>query len=307
MPGLRHAACVNKNIDEYRRAGYDPLSSMFKKKPLRTANGRSRRRKNELEDRKMVRPVIAGNWKMNKTVAEAVDFASRLRIALTPPPGPEVIIAPPFTALHAVAELLSGSPIAVAAQNLHEAEKGAFTGEISAEMVREAGCTYAIIGHSERRTLFGEGDERIHRKLQATLSAGIKPIFCIGETLQEREEGRMQQVVERQLKEGLNNLTADDISRFLIAYEPVWAIGTGRTATPAQAEEVHGLIRAWIAGRYGSERAAEIAILYGGSVTPKNIADLMQQPDINGALVGGASLDVASFVQLVEYQTIQGV
>lgn len=255
----------------------------------------------------MVRPVIAGNWKMNKTVAEAIDFASRLRNALTAPPGPEVIIAPPFTALHAVAELLRGSPIAVAAQNLHEAEKGAFTGEISAGMVRDTGCTHAIIGHSERRTLFGEGDARIHMKLRATLSAGLKPIFCIGETLQEREEGRMQQVIERQLKEGLNNLTAGDISRILIAYEPVWAIGTGRTATPAQAEEVHGLIREWIASRYGSERAAEVAILYGGSVTPKNIADLMQQPDINGALVGGASLDVASFVQLVEYQTNQGV
>jgi len=255
----------------------------------------------------MVRPVIAGNWKMNKTVAEAIDFASRLRNALNTPPVPEVIIAPPFTALHAVAEILKGSPVCLAAQNLHEAEKGAFTGEISGEMIREAGCTYVIVGHSERRTLFGEGDERVHRKLRAALSAGLKPIFCIGETLQEREEGRMQNVVERQLKEGLNNLTAGDISRLLVAYEPVWAIGTGRTATPAQAQEVHGLIREWIAGRYGSERAAEIAILYGGSVTAKNIVDLMHQPDINGALVGGASLDVDSFVQLVGYQTIQGV
>jgi len=255
----------------------------------------------------MIRPVIAGNWKMNKTVAEAIDFISRLRNALAAPPEPEVIIAPPFTALHAVREVLRGSPICLAAQNLHEAEKGAFTGEISGEMIREAGCAYVIIGHSERRTLFGEGDERVHRKLRAALSAGLKPIFCIGETLQEREEGRMQNVVERQLKEGLNNLTAGDISRFLVAYEPVWAIGTGRTATPAQAEEVHRLIREWIAGRYGNEQAAEIAILYGGSVTPKNIVDLMRQPDINGALVGGASLDVASFVQLVGYQTIQEV
>jgi triosephosphate isomerase (TIM) len=255
----------------------------------------------------MIRPVIAGNWKMNKTVAEAIDFASRLRNALTIPTGPEVIIAPPFTALHAVAEFLRGSPVCVAAQDLHEAEKGAFTGEISAGMIREVGCSYVIVGHSERRTLFGEGDERIHKKLRAALSAGLKPIFCIGETLQEREEGRMQNVVERQLKEGLNNLTAGDISRILVAYEPVWAIGTGRTATPTQAEEVHRLIREWIADRYGNERSAEIAILYGGSVTPKNIGDLMRQPDINGALVGGASLDVASFVQLVGYQTIQGV
>jgi len=255
----------------------------------------------------MVRPVIAGNWKMNKTVAEAIDFASRLRDAFAAPPKTEVIIAPPFTALHAVAEVLGGSSVHLAAQNLHEAEKGAFTGEISGAMLREAGCAYVIIGHSERRTLFGEKDDLINLKLKAALSADLKPIFCIGETLREREEGRMQHVVERQLKEGLNNLTAGDISRFLIAYEPVWAIGTGRTATPAQAEEVHLLIREWIAGRYGSEQAADIAILYGGSVTPKNIADLMRQPDINGALVGGASLDVGSFVQLVEYQSIQGV
>ena len=255
----------------------------------------------------MVRPVIAGNWKMNKTVAEAIDFASRLRNALTAPPEPEVIIAPPFTALHAVAKILQGSPIRLAAQNLHEAEKGAFTGEISAGMIREAGCAYVIIGHSERRTLFGEGDERIHRKLRAALAAGLKPIFCIGETLQEREEGRMNNVIERQIKEGLNNLTADDIRRTLVAYEPVWAIGTGRTATPVQAEEVHRFIREWIAGRYGNEAAAEMAVLYGGSVTPKNIAELMSQPDINGALVGGASLDVGSFVQLVAVQSSKGV
>ena len=255
----------------------------------------------------MVRPVIAGNWKMNKTVAEAVDFVSRLVKALNPAPGPEVIIAPPFTALRAVAGLLQGSPVHLAAQNLHEAEKGAYTGEISGAMILEAGCSHVIVGHSERRTLFGEQDERIHRKLAAALAAGLKPIFCIGETLQEREEGRMKNVIERQIKEGLNNLTADDIRRTLIAYEPVWAIGTGRTASPAQAEEVHRFIREWIAGNFGNEAAAEMAILYGGSVTPKNIADLMSQPDINGALVGGASLDVGSFVQLVAVQSIEGV
>lgn len=255
----------------------------------------------------MVRPVIAGNWKMNKTVAEAVDFVSRLLKALNPSPEPEVIIAPPFTALQAVAGLLQGSPVRLAAQNLHEAEKGAYTGEISGAMIREAGCTHVIIGHSERRTLFGEQDERIRRKLVAALAAGLKPIFCIGETLQEREEGRMKNVIERQIKEGLNNLTADDIRGALIAYEPVWAIGTGRTATPLQAEEVHHFIREWITGSYGNEAAAEMAILYGGSVTPKNIAELMSQPDINGALVGGASLDVGSFVQLVAYQSTEGV
>ena len=254
----------------------------------------------------MVRPVIAGNWKMNKTVAEAVDFAKGLRDGLATEPVAEVIIAPPFTALWAVADVLKGSPVRVAAQNLHEAPKGAFTGEISAGMLVEAGCTHVLVGHSERRTLFGETDSRINLKLKTALAAGLTPIFCIGETLQEREENRMKTVIERQLKEGLNNFTADDISRLLIAYEPVWAIGTGKTATPGQAQEVHGLIRKWIAGQYSAERAAQTAILYGGSVTPKNVADLMGQPDINGALVGGASLEVDSFIQLVRYQTIQG-
>jgi triosephosphate isomerase len=250
----------------------------------------------------MVRPVIAGNWKMNKSISEGVDFATRLLQSLTSIQEREVIIAPPFTALQAVGKVLRGSPILLSAQNLHEAEKGAYTGEISAGMLREAGCTYVIVGHSERRTLFGERDDRINRKLRAALAGSLRPIFCVGETLQEREEGRMKEIIERQLKAGLNNLTTDDISYLLIAYEPVWAIGTGRTATPAQAEEVHRFIRDWIDGQYGRERAAATAILYGGSVTPKNIADLMAQPDINGALVGGASLDVATFMQIVKYE-----
>ncbi len=250
----------------------------------------------------MVRPVIAGNWKMNKSISEAVDFAVRLRQALNSVQEREVIIAPPFTALQAVGEVLRGSPVLLAAQNLHEAEKGAYTGEISAGMLREAGCTCVIVGHSERRTLFGEGDDRINRKLRAALAGSLRPILCIGETLQEREGGLMNKIIERQLKEGLNNLTADDISRLIIAYEPVWAIGTGMTANPAQAEEVHRIIRDWIDGQYGSQRAAATAILYGGSVTPKNIAELMAQPDINGALVGGASLDVATFMQIVKYE-----
>ncbi len=247
----------------------------------------------------MVRPVIAGNWKMNKTIAEAVAFAAALRAAFDTPPDPEVIIAPPFTALQAVAATIRGSFIRLAAQNLHEAEKGAYTGEISAGMLHEAGCTCAIVGHSERRTLFGEGDALINRKLRAALTAGLKPIFCIGETLQQREEDKTESVIERQLKEGLNNFSADDIGACVIAYEPVWAIGTGKTANPDQAEEVHRFIRKWIIGRYGQEIAGEVAILYGGSVTPKNIADLMAQPDINGALVGGASLDVDSFVRII--------
>jgi len=250
----------------------------------------------------MIRPVIAGNWKMNKTIAEAVDFASRLRDDLEAPPDLEVIIAPPFTAIRAVAEVLRGSAVRLAAQNLHEAEKGAYTGEISGGMLSEAGCEYVIVGHSERRTLFGEGDETVNRKLRAAIAAGLKPIFCLGETLKEREEDRTKVVIERQLKEGLNNLTAGDIEQCLFAYEPVWAIGTGRTASPEQAEEVHRFIREWIAEQFGRGSAEELAILYGGSVTPKNIAELMLQQDINGALVGGASLDAASFLQIVRYE-----
>ena len=247
----------------------------------------------------MIRPVIAGNWKMNKTVAESVAFAVRLRAACDAPPRPEVIIAPPFTALHAVAEVIRGSFIRLSAQNLHEAEKGPYTGEISGGMLRESGCTFVIIGHSERRTLFGEADDRINWKLRTALAAGLKPIFCIGESLQQREEGETETLIGQQLKEGLKNLTADDIDRLIIAYEPVWAIGTGKTASPEQAEKVHRFIREWIARRYGPECAAAMAILYGGSVTPENIAGLMAQQDINGGLVGGASLDVDSFIRII--------
>jgi triosephosphate isomerase len=252
----------------------------------------------------MVRTVIAGNWKMNKTIAEAVAFAAALREELADRHDglPEIIIAPPFTALHAVFDVISGSAVSIAAQNLHEAQKGAFTGEISAEMIKETGCKYAIIGHSERRTIFGENNGRINKKIFAALAVGLQPIFCIGETLQEREENRIEEVIGSQLKEGLNNLNDGDISRILIAYEPVWAIGTGKTATPAQAQEVHAFIRRWMAGRYGNGIAAETAILYGGSVTPQNVAVLMSQPDINGALVGGASLDVKSFIGIIEYK-----
>jgi triosephosphate isomerase len=249
----------------------------------------------------MIRPVIAGNWKMNKTIAEAVDFAARLRDRLESLPDREVIIAPPFTALKSVADILRGSRIGLAAQTLHEAEKGAYTGEVSAGMLRDAGCSCVLIGHSERRTLFGEGNEAVNRKLRAALAGGLKPIFCVGETLQERESEKTRAVIERQLKEGLNNLSADDIGRCLIAYEPVWAIGTGKTASPAQAQEVHRFIREWIAAGYGNT-ADGLAILYGGSVTPRNISELMAEPDINGALVGGASLEVSSFVQIIAYE-----
>jgi triosephosphate isomerase (TIM) len=256
----------------------------------------------------MARTIIAGNWKMNKTEAEAVDFANRLREALANRADlPGIIVAPPFTALHAVSAVLHGSAISLAAQNIHEADKGAFTGEISGGMIREAGCDYVIIGHSERRTLFGEKNERINKKLSAALAAGLHPIFCIGETLQEREDNRMESVIEQQLKEGLNNLNDDDISHIFVAYEPVWAIGTGKTATPSQAQEVHRFIRDWLTGRCAEEISKETVILYGGSVTPENIGALMSEPDINGALVGGASLDVGSFVRIIQYKLNQGV
>ncbi len=256
----------------------------------------------------MARTVIAGNWKMNKTIAEAVGFAHRLREALANRADlPEIIIAPPFTALQAVSVVLRGSSISLAAQNIHEADKGAFTGEISCGMIRETGCDYVIVGHSERRTLFGEKNERINKKLSAALSAGLHPIFCIGETLQEREENQMEKVIERQMKEGLSNLNDDDIKQILVAYEPVWAIGTGKTATPSQAQEAHLFIRDLLAVSYGEGLSKNTVVLYGGSVTPQNIGALMSQPDINGALVGGASLDVGSFVQLIEYKLNQGV
>lgn len=246
-----------------------------------------------------MKPVIAGNWKMNKTVAEALAFARGLREALPAPPEAEVVIAPPFTAIHPVARELAGSCIKVAGQDLHEAQKGAYTGEVSGEMLREAGCSLVIVGHSERRTLFGEGDAVVNAKLKAALRAGLRPIFCLGESLAQREEGRTKGVIAGQLKEGLNNITADDIGGVVVAYEPIWAIGTGRTATPDQAQEIHRFIREWLSGAYGSRIAAAVPILYGGSVTPQNIAGLRQQPDIDGALVGGASLEVDSFVSII--------
>jgi len=249
----------------------------------------------------MRRPIIAGNWKMHKNVRESVDFARQLIIAYVESPDRRVIVAPPFTSIYAVAEVLMGSGIHLAAQNLHDKQAGAYTGEISAAMLVDAGCEYVIVGHSERRTIFGEKDDVINRKLRAAISFDLKPIFCIGETLEEREAGRTFLVVERQIKEGLNNFTADDIKPIVIAYEPVWAIGTGRTATPQQAQEVHAYIRAVMGKIYGNSLAGLLHVIYGGSVNPSTIGGLMVQPDIDGALVGGASLDVESFVKIIQF------
>jgi triosephosphate isomerase len=249
----------------------------------------------------MRRPIIAGNWKMHKTVRESVDFARQLMIAYAESPDRRVIVAPPFTSIYTVAAVLMGSGIHVAAQNLHDKQAGAFTGEISAGMLVDAGCEYVIVGHSERRTIFGEKDDVINRKLKAAISSGLKPIFCIGETLEEREAGRTFAVIERQIKEGLNNFTADDIKSIVIAYEPVWAIGTGRTATPEQAQEVHACIRTVMGKIYGDDLAGLLHVIYGGSVNPGTIGGLMAQTDIDGALVGGASLDVESFVKIIRF------
>jgi triosephosphate isomerase len=249
----------------------------------------------------MVKPFIAGNWKMNKTIPEAVDFANHLKSLIAGLDDLDVVIAPPFTALQPMAEDLKGSNIRLAAQNLSDKAEGAYTGEVSARMLADAGCAYVIIGHSERRTLYGERDAVINAKIKIALASGLKPIFCIGETLAEREENRTFNVIERQIKEGLNNLNSGDIRRLVIAYEPVWAIGTGKTATPAQAQEVHARIRQLMEKAYGENVATDVPVIYGGSVNPENISVLMAERDIDGALVGGASLKLESFVRIIKF------
>lgn len=247
------------------------------------------------------KPLIAANWKMNMTTGESVAFAGRLTKEFARLEDRDVVIAPPFTALYPVAEILRNSGIHLAAQNLHWEKGGAYTGEISAPMLCDIGCKYVLVGHSERRTLFGESDEEVNKKALTALAAGLKPIVCIGETLDERESGRTFDILARQTKEGLNNISPDDIRSVTLAYEPVWAIGTGKTATTEQAEEAHRFIRGELSRILGEEVASKGAIIYGGSVNPDNIAGLMDQPDINGALVGGASLDFESFAKIIKY------
>jgi triosephosphate isomerase len=246
-------------------------------------------------------PVIAGNWKMYKTIAEAVDFVEKIRPLVAAADHCEVVVAPPFTALRAVAEAVKGSNIAVAAQDMHWDKEGAHTGDISAPMILDAGCTYAIIGHSERRQDHGETDEQVNRKTRAALAAGLLPIICVGETLAEREAGKTEEVLRRQFDGGFAGLTPQDFSRIIVAYEPVWAIGTGRTATPEMAAESHRFFRALVRRERGEQVAQALRILYGGSVKPENIGGLMAQEEIDGALVGGASLKVDSFAAIVNY------
>jgi triosephosphate isomerase len=247
-------------------------------------------------------PLIAGNWKMHKTVREAIDFVTRLQKELGDWEETEVVVAPPFIALAVVAERLSGTTIAVAAQDCFWEEQGAYTGEVSPRMVRDAGCRYVIIGHSERRAYFGETDETVNKKVRAALAHDLYPIVCVGELSEERERGATFAIVERQVKEGLQGLDKAAAQAMVIAYEPVWAIGTGKTATPEQAQEVHAFIRGLVAERFNPEGAEVMRILYGGSVKPDNIDELMAQSDIDGALVGGASLEVDAFARIVKFE-----
>ena len=244
-------------------------------------------------------PLIAGNWKMYKTVAETVKYVKEFRAMVKDIIGVEIVIAPPFTALHAAAEAARNSNVAVAAQNLYWEREGAFTGEISATMIAEAGAEYVIVGHSERRTLFGETDASVNRKVAAAFAGGLTPIVCIGETLDQRERNDTFAVLDRQIKEGLEGITSAQVVQLVIAYEPVWAIGTGRNATPAQAAEAHGHIRKRLQNWFGADGAELCHVIYGGSVKPENIGDLVSLPDVDGALVGGASLDVKAFYDIV--------
>ncbi len=247
-------------------------------------------------------PFIAGNWKMNKTVGEAVDLVRQLKPSVAGVEGVEVAVAPPFTALLAVRKELEGSSIRLAAQNVYWEEKGAYTGEVSALMLKEVGCHYAIIGHSERRQYFGETDMTVNKRIRAALDHGLDPILCIGETLKEREEGKTFTVIGSQLENGLKGTAEGEMERMVIAYEPVWAIGTGKTATPQQAEEVHEFIRQRLGQLYTRVLAEKVRIQYGGSVTPENAKGLMCQKDIDGALVGGASLRAETFSKIVRFK-----
>lgn len=252
-------------------------------------------------------PLVVGNWKMHKTIQETVDFCRLLREELSSwPEGPvlrekkvEVAVAPPFTNLSAAAQALQGSFVEVSSQDVFWAESGAYTGEVSPGMLIGAGCRFAIVGHSERRQYFHETDPSVNKKADALLARGLIPIVCVGETLKERQEGRAFSVVERQIQEGLEGLAVKNAQDLVFAYEPVWAIGTGQTATPQQAQEMHAFLRRLIGKIFSSPLAENMRILYGGSVKPDNIAELMSMDDVDGALVGGASLEVKSFAQII--------
>ena len=246
-------------------------------------------------------PLIAGNWKMYKTIAETTEFFREFLPMVANSSHCEIAIAPPFTAIGTAVKLARGSRVAISGQDIYWEKQGAFTGQVSAPMLGEAGCRFAIIGHSERRQYFGETDQTVNKKIRAALGTELEAIVCIGELLEEREAGRTEAVLKQQGEQGLDGLTAADLARIIIAYEPVWAIGTGRTATPEIAQQAHGFIRSMGAAGFGRESADRLRILYGGSVKPDNIKGLMAQADIDGALVGGASLEAKSFAAIVNF------
>jgi triosephosphate isomerase len=251
------------------------------------------------------RPILAANWKMHKTVAEALDFVERFLPLARNADGVDVVLAPPYTALDRVGQRLAGSSVSLAAQNVNPEAMGAFTGEVAPDMLVELGCRYAIVGHSERRSIYREDDAFVARKAAALLERGIRPIVCVGETLEQREAGGTFDVVGAQLEGSLAAIAAGQAEAVVVAYEPVWAIGTGRTATPDMAQEVHAFVRERLAARF--DAAAEgMRIQYGGSVKPDNVAALMSQPDIDGALVGGASLDPEAFARIVHFERERG-
>lgn len=249
----------------------------------------------------MRKKVVAGNWKMNNDLSESVNLISGIKnVTAGNELNAEVIICPPFTSLETASTLIKDTNVKLGAQNMSFEDSGAFTGEISASMLKSVGCEYVILGHSERRTIFGENDETINKKIKKALSAGLKPIFCIGETLDQRENGTTKDVIEAQVRNGLVGITAEELSLIIVAYEPVWAIGTGKTATPEQAQEVHEFIRGLIKELYSVDSAENLTIQYGGSVKPDNAKELLSQPDIDGALVGGACLKADSFFEIIK-------
>lgn len=248
----------------------------------------------------MRKPIVAGNWKMNKTVAEAKDLVDQILRDIGDSQGVDVVLCPPFTALGAVSEAIASTALDLGAQNMHWESGGAYTGEVAPGMLRELFCHYVILGHSERRTYFGETDEIVNRKTLAALEANLHPIVCVGETLEQREAGETETVIETQVRQSLAGIDGAEFPKLVVAYEPVWAIGTGRTATPEMAQEVHAQIRGVLTALGGAEAAEAVRIQYGGSMKPSNAVELLAQPDIDGGLIGGAALEARSFIDIIQ-------
>ena len=248
----------------------------------------------------MRKPLIAGNWKMHTTISEAVSLAEGIKKELSDFSKVDIVLCPPFISLNAVYKVIMDTSIKLGAQNVAWEKEGAYTGEISNIMLRECGCKFAIVGHSERRKYFCESNKTVNKRIKSALEGGLTPIMCVGETLKEREDNLTMKVISRQLEGGLDGLAEEEVDKIIIAYEPIWAIGTGKTATPAQAQEIHKFIRSWLSDKTSSDCASSVRILYGGSVKPGNIKELIKEADIDGGLVGGASLKAESFIEIVK-------